>query len=350
MQQTAKAVRRTEADPTPGRPIAARSPSDLLTDGGADAPRGDRRPRTRSSGRDHGRERPLDLLPRARRAVQPARPALRARGVAQRGRLAILLENQIRYLEVVWAAQRSGLAYTTVNTHLTAEEAGYIIDDCGASVVVSSAALAPVAAGLTADLIPHVHTRLMIDGAIDGWEPFEDAVAEHPATPIDDEAEGDFVLYSSGTTGRPKGIQRPLTLAPLGEGLPSATPFLKMLGLGDGDVYLCPAPLYHAAPSSLRRPGRRCRNRERPHAIAHKTHRPRTAALPASRRFRVKSCSRQKRQGRDESANAGSWRRAARYKCRQTQSPAAAPPAPAMVTVLRRVPAPNSARPCERRS
>src|SRR5262252_3077324 len=69
---------------------------------------------------------------------------LRSRGVGQRGSLAILLENQLRYLEVVWAAQRSGLAYTTVNTHLTADEAAYIIDDCGASVVVSSRAMAEV--------------------------------------------------------------------------------------------------------------------------------------------------------------------------------------------------------------
>ena len=60
--------------------------------------------------------------------------------------------------------------------------------------------------------------------------------------------EGDFLLYSSGTTGRPKGIKRPLTLAPLGQGRPAAVPFLRALGFAAGDVYLCPAPLYHAAP------------------------------------------------------------------------------------------------------
>jgi acyl-CoA synthetase (AMP-forming)/AMP-acid ligase II len=108
--------------------------------------------------------------------------------------------------------------------------------------------MADVAGQLTADLVPQVHTRLMIDGVVDGWESYEDVVGEQPATPIDDEAEGDFVLYSSGTTGRPKGIQRALRLAPLGEGLPSATPLLQMLGFGDGDVYLTPAPLYHTAP------------------------------------------------------------------------------------------------------
>jgi acyl-CoA synthetase (AMP-forming)/AMP-acid ligase II len=88
----------------------------------------------------------------------------------------------------------------------------------------------------------------MVDGVADGWESYEDAVGKLPASPIDDECEGDFMLYSSGTTGRPKGIQRPLTLAPMGEGIPGAVPFLRAIGVQDGSVYLNPAPRYHAAP------------------------------------------------------------------------------------------------------
>ncbi len=173
---------------------------------------------------------------------------LRSRGVCRGGRLAIFLENHPRFLEVAWAAQRAGLRYTTINSHLTTDEAAYIVNDCGATVIVSSEGLAPVATTLTSELVPNVDTRLMLDGVAEGWESFESATADHCPAPLDDECEGDFVFYSSGTTGRPKGIERPLTFAPMGEGVPGAVPLLQMLGLGDGDVYLCPAPLYHGAP------------------------------------------------------------------------------------------------------
>jgi long-chain acyl-CoA synthetase len=172
----------------------------------------------------------------------------RARGLDRGATVAILLENNSRFLEVAWAAQRSGLYYTAINWHLTTEEAAYIVRDCGARALVSSWRLAPLATTLTAEDVPDVSHRLMVDGVEGGWEPYEDAVAAQPTAPIDDECEGDFMLYSSGTTGRPKGIQRPLTFPPMGQGLLGAVPFLRALGLEDGGVYLCPAPLYHAAP------------------------------------------------------------------------------------------------------
>jgi len=174
----------------------------------------------------------------------------RTRGIGRGGRIAIFLENHPRFLEVAWAAQRSGLGYTTVNSHLTTEEAAYIVNDCGASAIVSSTHLAPIATALTPELTPNVHTRLMIDGTAEHWESYEDATGAEPTTPIEDECEGDFVFYSSGTTGRPKGIERPLTFAPMGDGVPGAVPLLQMLDVNDGDVYLCPAPLYHGAPLS----------------------------------------------------------------------------------------------------
>jgi acyl-CoA synthetase (AMP-forming)/AMP-acid ligase II len=182
-----------------------------------------------------------ELAARANRAAH----LFRDRGLTRGGTVAILLENNPRFLEIAWAAQQSGLYYTAINSHLTAEEAAYITDDCGAQLLVTSAALAGVAAAIEA---PQVRHRLMIDGVISGFESYETATATQPSSPLPDACEGDFMLYSSGTTGRPKGIQRPLTFAPLGEGIPGALPFLQALGLDDGDVYLCPAPLYHAAP------------------------------------------------------------------------------------------------------
>ena len=174
---------------------------------------------------------------------------LRERGIGPGDCLAILAENHPRFLEVAWAAQRAGLYYTAINSHLTADEAAYIGHDCGASVVVSTGTLASVAAAAFApDSTPKVQVRLLLGAHHDGWERYESVVDAQPSTPIRDEMEGDFLLYSSGTTGRPKGIKRPLALAPMGQGPPAAVPFLQALGFASGDVYLCPAPLYHAAP------------------------------------------------------------------------------------------------------
>ena len=161
---------------------------------------------------------------------------------------AIFMENHLRYFEVVWAALRSGLYLTTINRYLTDEEAGYILDNCEAKVLITSSKLAEVAAELPG-FAPACSRWLMVDGAVDGYEGYESAIAAHPAEPLADEPAGQFMLYSSGTTGRPKGILRPLTGTKIHEDAGPVGALQQMLWGFDSDtVYLSPAPLYHSAP------------------------------------------------------------------------------------------------------
>ncbi len=170
------------------------------------------------------------------------------RGLRPGDSVAICMENNVQYLTCTWAAQRSGLYYTCVSSRLTVSEADYILNDCEAKAFITSNDKRDLAAELS-DKIPNVHTRLMIGGVIDGFERFEDVVAGYPAEPLEEELEGADMLYSSGTTGRPKGVKSPLAKAAMGStggGVAVLAQFLY--GFTNESVYLSPAPLYHAAP------------------------------------------------------------------------------------------------------
>jgi long-chain acyl-CoA synthetase len=173
---------------------------------------------------------------------------IRARGLQFGDGLAIMMENHPRYHEVLWGAQRSGLRFTAISSRLTPGEVDYIVNDCGAQIFVTSHAMRAIAEELPPDRLPKVHTRLMIDGAIDSFESYEAVTAEQPAAPVADELEGTDMLYSSGTTGRPKGIERNLERRPAGS--PDSVSLLMgaMYGFTPDSVYLSPAPLYHSAP------------------------------------------------------------------------------------------------------
>jgi acyl-CoA synthetase (AMP-forming)/AMP-acid ligase II len=159
-----------------------------------------------------------------------------------------MLENHPRYFEVFWGAQRAGLYTTPINWHLKAEEAGYIVEDCGATAFITSSAIADVAAALEPRL-GNVRLRLMMDGAIAGYDSYEDTLAAQPSESLADETEGTFMFYSSGTTGRPKGIVSSLQGLPFGSGGGALITLIQhMYGFSQDTVYLCPAPLYHAAP------------------------------------------------------------------------------------------------------
>ena len=165
--------------------------------------------------------------------------------------IAVFLENHLRYFEIAWAAFRSGLYLTTVNRYLTGPEAAYIVDDCGAQVLVSSRAVHTVASEIP-EHAKNCRRFLVVDGAPEGassqFESFEQAVEGHRAEPLSEEPLGEFMLYSSGTTGRPKGVAHPVSGRPVSAGLAMAVNLKRLFRVDANSVYLSPAPMYHSAP------------------------------------------------------------------------------------------------------
>jgi acyl-CoA synthetase (AMP-forming)/AMP-acid ligase II len=173
---------------------------------------------------------------------------LRSAGLRTGDHVAVLLTNRVEWYDVVWGALRAGLYVTPVNFHLTAAEAGYIARDCRAHALFADAELADTVAAMGGDL-GGVGLRVAVGGHLDGFQDLATAVAAHPAVPIADEVEGTWMLYSSGTTGRPKGIKPPLRRSPLGAHTPFGSLLVGLYGFSADTVYLSPAPLYHAAPA-----------------------------------------------------------------------------------------------------
>jgi fatty-acyl-CoA synthase len=161
--------------------------------------------------------------------------------------LALFSENNARYHEVVWGALRSGLVLTPVNTHLNPGEAAYIVDNCDAQALIVSARLGDSASQLLRGT-PRCTTRLMMGGTSPGFEPYDEAAAAASGGSLPPGPRGDLMLYSSGTTGRPKGIRRASPTGSIRDGLAIASRLRTIFGFDADTVYLSPAPLYHAAP------------------------------------------------------------------------------------------------------
>ncbi len=174
---------------------------------------------------------------------------LRAVGLKRLDHYAVLMENHIRFVECCAAGERSGLYYTNVNSFLTAGEVAYIVNNSLSKVLITSEAKRDIALAAMADC-PNVEFCLIVDGPGHGDRVLnlEEATARFPATPIADESLGTGMLYSSGTTGKPKGVLRPLPLQPPAQGLPVLGVFTRLWRFREGQTYLSPAPLYHAAP------------------------------------------------------------------------------------------------------
>ena len=176
---------------------------------------------------------------------------LRAEGLGRLDHYAIYMENNARYVECCGAGERAGLYYSCVNSFLTPDELAYVVNNSQSKVLITSQAKREVALAALAQC-PAVRLCLIVDGAGDGANilNLDQATAGFPATPIADESLGTAMLYSSGTTGRPKGIVRPLPVQPPAQQLPMFDFLQKLWHYREGMIYLSPAPLYHSAPQA----------------------------------------------------------------------------------------------------
>ena len=162
--------------------------------------------------------------------------------------IAFCLENHSRFLVLAWGAFYAGLIYTPMSTRLTIDEMAYIIDNCEAKAFVTSPAKGNEATKLL-DRDHNVELRLTIGGPIDGYEAYESFVQSASPEPLVDPIAGHPMLYSSGTTGRPKGVLRTAPPVLVGEADPGVGSLGEAkFGFSAESRYLSPAPLYHAAP------------------------------------------------------------------------------------------------------
>jgi acyl-CoA synthetase (AMP-forming)/AMP-acid ligase II len=194
-----------------------------------------------------------ELVERSDRAAQ----LFASLGVVQGDTVAFLMENHIRYPELAWAAKNSGLRYVAISAHLNGADAGYILGDCGAKLLVASRKLGDMAAEAIAALKAPI-AALMLDGVIAPFKCYEDLLAAQPATPLEGRLRGASMLYSSGTTGRPKGVKTeigavPPTVPPQRHGM-----VVGQYGFDDETVFITPAPFYHAGPLRFMMITQRC--------------------------------------------------------------------------------------------
>lgn len=172
----------------------------------------------------------------------------RSLGLKAGDHIGMMMENCRQFMEIVWAAQRSGIIFTPVSTHLKESETAYILENCGAKLFIGSHALADIAEQMIALSPGNIKHFYMVNGIRPGFESWEEATDAQPDTPVADPSYGAPMLYSSGTTGKPKGVFVPPQSTDVNALHPMVASMGTAFGFGEETVYLSPAPLYHAAP------------------------------------------------------------------------------------------------------
>jgi long-chain acyl-CoA synthetase len=183
-----------------------------------------------------------ELYARSRRVAA----LLHQAGLERGDGVALVLPNRLEFLEITWGCQLSGLYYSAVNTHFTPDEVAYVVDDAEARAVFIDASMADLGARIRAGN-PGVDVHICVGDGLPGWRSYEDALAAAgDAPPVSD---GSEMLYSSGTTGRPKAVRRPLPEDGKGSWAQKVLEYslIQRYGMIASSVYLSPAPLYHAA-------------------------------------------------------------------------------------------------------
>jgi long-chain acyl-CoA synthetase len=178
---------------------------------------------------------------------------LRAEGLGRLDHYSVFMENNEHYLETNGAGERSGIYYTCINSYLTPEEVAYLLNNSQSKILITSKAKYEVAKAAM-EQAPNVRRCLVVGGADLGlgaqgrFVDYDLSVGSYPTTPIADESLGSAMLYSSGTTGQPKGILRPLPEQSPAQQLPMFDFLTQLWRYRDRMIYLSPAPLYHSAP------------------------------------------------------------------------------------------------------